>query len=145
MNWSPMSTNAAPGERPRSVNSKKRPYHASASSTSPTSIATWLMPTSFGFMSWRLADVAGADLREKASGGRRVLGDVHAPVALVECAPVLPRLLALDGRLAEVVVVDLLVRRVEPGEGATGVGRRGLLELAHELVVLHQILRLPLG
>src|SRR5438874_1420494 len=33
--------------RPRSARSKNRPYHASASSTSPTSSATWLMPTSF--------------------------------------------------------------------------------------------------
>ena len=46
MNWSPMSMNAirAPA-RPRSSNSKKRPYQASAASTSPTSSATWLIPT----------------------------------------------------------------------------------------------------
>src|SRR5436190_17777038 len=30
--------------RPRSSNSNRRPYHASASSRSPTSRATWLMP-----------------------------------------------------------------------------------------------------
>src|SRR5690349_3821685 len=46
MNWSPMSMNAIRSPmRPRSSNSKNRPYHASASSMSPTSSATWLMPT----------------------------------------------------------------------------------------------------
>src|SRR5580704_10307410 len=46
MNWSPMSMNAIRGPaRPRSSNSKKRPYQASASSTSSTSSAMWLMPT----------------------------------------------------------------------------------------------------
>jgi hypothetical protein len=46
MNWSPISMTAiAVPARPRSSNSKKRPYHASASSTSPTSSAMWLIPT----------------------------------------------------------------------------------------------------
>src|SRR5918999_5478816 len=109
-----MSTKAIPGDRPRSVNSKKRPYHSSASSTSPTSIATWLMPTSFGFTRARLAEVAGADLGEEVGRRRRVLGDVDAPFALVgEVALVLPCFLALDGCFSEVIVIDLLVRRVE--------------------------------
>src|SRR4051794_22544138 len=46
MNWSPMSMNAIRGPRPRMPKSKRRPYRSSAASRSPTSSATWLMPTS---------------------------------------------------------------------------------------------------
>src|SRR5215204_3330255 len=45
MNWSPRSMKAMRAPRPRRPNSKMRPYHASASSMSPTSSATWLIPT----------------------------------------------------------------------------------------------------
>src|SRR5215210_4339638 len=44
-NWSPMSMKAMRAPRPRRPNSKMRPYQASASSMSPTSSATWLIPT----------------------------------------------------------------------------------------------------
>src|SRR5258706_10809975 len=49
MNWSPMSMNALRSLRPRRLKSKILPYQSSASSMSPTSIATWLMPISLGF------------------------------------------------------------------------------------------------
>ena len=44
MNWSPRSIQAIVARRPRMVSWKYRPYHASASSRSRTSNATWLMP-----------------------------------------------------------------------------------------------------
>src|SRR5580704_10424100 len=50
MNWSPMSIKAARSLRPRRLKSKILPYQSSASSMSPTSIATWLMPISRGFL-----------------------------------------------------------------------------------------------
>ena len=50
MNWSPMSIKALRSPLPRKAKSKIRPYHSSASSMSPTSIATWLIPTSRGFL-----------------------------------------------------------------------------------------------
>src|SRR6266536_294442 len=63
MNWSPMSTKAMPlPSRPRSSNSKNRPYHASASPMSPTSRATWFMPTSRAGMASRLPAQAAARL-----------------------------------------------------------------------------------
>src|SRR5258708_5933579 len=50
MNWSPMSMKALRSPRPRNVKSKILPYQSSASPMSATSIATWLMPTSRGFL-----------------------------------------------------------------------------------------------
>src|SRR5581483_12058927 len=73
-NWSPMSTNAIDWPaRPRSVRSKKRPYQASASSTSPTSSATWLIPTSFT-TTWNVARQAlssHACVRRRSDGRDR--------------------------------------------------------------------------
>src|SRR5581483_10380058 len=67
MNWSPMSMKAIrPPWRPRSSNSKKRPYQASASSMSPTSSAMWLMPTRRAMPCgvWSATSAgAGSDLR----------------------------------------------------------------------------------
>ena len=71
MNWSPMSMKALRSPLPRKVKSKIRPYHSSASSMSPTSIATWLMPMSRGFFSFHpCSDPISARICRVAPRGR---------------------------------------------------------------------------
>src|SRR5690348_14998800 len=97
MNWSPRSTNAicAP-MRPRSSSSKKRPYHASASSMSPTSSATWLMPT-------RRATCWNRRSRWNSCASRGVVGDV-------EGRPRGERELALRAQRGDATAYEDLVR-----------------------------------
>src|SRR5688572_6435758 len=62
-----MSRNAIPGTRPRSSNSKTRPYQSSAASRSSTSSATWLIPTS---LARRRSSAAMRTLWRPRPGGR---------------------------------------------------------------------------
>src|SRR5436189_3330618 len=78
--------------RPRSSNSKKRPYQSSASSRSPTSSATWLIPTSRAIPTDRSASHRRRKLQDRRRlvtadqpAGRHVATELdHAPTGVEE-------------------------------------------------------------
>src|SRR5215208_1826082 len=118
-NWSPICRKAMcgnSGSRTTS-NSKIRPYHSSARSRSPTSSATWLIPTSFGMgRAYRRLDAGRArgefvrdfellDRQHRATDlcRRLVPGGAGRLLALFERGVVLPE---RDRHRPAILVVD---------------------------------------